>query len=104
MEFTDKHITQVEQNDWLSVRHISGALVNLKTFPGIDGMQDTIPQQSKSWQIPGEMHKVGHSMHGQNYTIISVTRIGVFVQGQILCMSPNGLQAGHCDAPPPHFG
>ena len=21
--------------------------------------------------------------------------------GQILCISPNGLQAGHCDAPPP---
>ena len=29
------------------------------------------------------------------------TRIGVFAQGQILCISPNGLQAGHCDAPPP---
>ena len=28
-------------------------------------------------------------------------RIGVFAQGQILCISPNGLQAGHCDAPPP---
>ena len=26
------------------------------------------------------------------------TRIGVFGQGQILCISPNGLQAGHCDA------
>ena len=26
-------------------------------------------------------------------------------QGQILCISPNGLQAGHCDAPPPpHSG
>ena len=33
-----------------------------------------------------------------------ITRIGVFAQGQILCLSPNGLQAGHCDAPPPHFG
>ena len=32
------------------------------------------------------------------------TRIGVFVLGQILCISPNGLQPGHCDAPPPHFG
>ena len=30
--------------------------------------------------------------------------IGVFAQGQILCISPNGLQPGHCDAPPPHFG
>ena len=30
-----------------------------------------------------------------------ITRIGVFAQGQILCISPNGLQAGHCDAPPP---
>ena len=29
------------------------------------------------------------------------TRIGVFAQGQILCISPNGLQAGHCEAPPP---
>ena len=27
------------------------------------------------------------------------TRIGVFAQGQILCISPNGLQASHCDAP-----
>ena len=32
-----------------------------------------------------------------------ITRIGVFAQGQILCISPNGLQAGHCDAPPPPF-
>ena len=31
----------------------------------------------------------------------STTTIGVFAQGQILCISPNGLQAGHCDAPPP---
>ena len=34
------------------------------------------------------------------------TRIGVFAQGQILCISPNGLQTGHCDAPhtpPPLF-
>ena len=29
------------------------------------------------------------------------TRIGVFAQGQILCIAPNGLQAGHCDSPPP---
>ena len=29
------------------------------------------------------------------------TRIGVFAQGQILCISPNDLQASHCDAPPP---
>ena len=33
------------------------------------------------------------------------TRIGLFAQGQILCISLNGLQAGNCDAPPPpHFG
>ena len=35
------------------------------------------------------------------------TRIGVFAQGQILCISPNGLQTAHCDAPhtpPPYFG
>ena len=31
------------------------------------------------------------------------TRIGVFAQGQILCISPYGLQAGHCDPPPPPF-
>ena len=31
------------------------------------------------------------------------TRISVFAQWQILCISPNGLQAGHCDAPPPPF-
>ena len=30
-----------------------------------------------------------------------ITRIGVFAQGQILCISPNGLQTGHCDAPTP---
>ena len=29
------------------------------------------------------------------------TRIGVFAK--ILCISPNGLQASHCDAPPPPF-
>ena len=33
----------------------------------------------------------------------NITRIGVFVQGQILCISPNGLQAGHCDAPTPFW-
>ena len=36
----------------------------------------------------------------------SQTRMGVFAQGQILCISPNGLQTGHCDAPhtpPPLF-
>ena len=27
------------------------------------------------------------------------TRIGVFAWGQILGISPNGLHAGHCDAP-----
>ena len=27
----------------------------------------------------------------------ALTRIGVFAQGQILCISPNGLQAGYCD-------
>ena len=31
----------------------------------------------------------------------TTTRIGVFAQGQILCISPNGLQADHCDPPPP---
>ena len=31
------------------------------------------------------------------------TRIGVFAQGQILCISPNGLQAGPLWSPP-HFG
>ena len=30
---------------------------------------------------------------------IRETRIGVFARGQILCISPNGLQAGHCDVP-----
>ena len=30
--------------------------------------------------------------------ITNLTRIGVFAQGQILCISPNGLQADHCDA------
>ena len=30
-----------------------------------------------------------------------ITRIGVFAQGQILCISPNGLQVGHYDAPDP---
>ena len=29
------------------------------------------------------------------------TRIGVFAQRQILCVSLHGLQAGHSDAPPP---
>ena len=33
----------------------------------------------------------------------TATRIGLFAQGQILCISPNGLQPGHCDAPPPPF-
>ena len=38
-------------------------------------------------------------------TTIKQTIIGVFAQGQILCKYPNGLQAGHCDAPPPpNFG
>ena len=32
---------------------------------------------------------------GKGYT----TKIGVFARGQILGISPNGLQAGHCDAP-----
>ena len=33
------------------------------------------------------------------------TRIGVFAQRQILCVSLHGLQAGHSDAPPtPQFG
>ena len=35
-------------------------------------------------------------------SLLSIRRIGVFAQGQILCISPNGLQDGHCDAPPPH--
>ena len=34
-----------------------------------------------------------------------ITIIGVFAKRQILCIFPNGLQASHCDAPPPpHFG
>ena len=40
----------------------------------------------------------------QKHLFVIQTRIGVFAQGQILCISTNGLQAGHCDAPPPHFG
>ena len=35
---------------------------------------------------------------------LKTTRIGVFAQGQILCIYLKGLQAGHCDAlPPPPF-
>ena len=53
VEFTDDQITQAEQQEWFSDRHITGALINLKsTFPGIDGLQDTVLQQNKSWEIP----------------------------------------------------
>ena len=38
---------------------------------------------------------------GEFVCSLCVAQIGVFAQGQILCISPNGLQAGHCDAPPP---
>ena len=31
------------------------------------------------------------------WLLIIITRIGVFAQGQILCISPNGLQAGPRD-------
>ena len=34
---------------------------------------------------------------------IKSIEIGVFAQGQILCISPNGLQTGHCDAISRHF-
>ena len=39
----------------------------------------------------------------QIWQLTLITRIGVFAQGQILCISPNGLQAGHCDAPAPFW-
>ena len=53
LEFRDEHIEQVHNKEWLSDRHITGALVNQKsTFPGMDGMQDTMLQQNMSWDIP----------------------------------------------------
>ena len=36
--------------------------------------------------------------------ILYSTECHICAQGQILCISPNCLQAGHCDAPHPHFG
>ena len=47
------------------------------------------------------IHQFCHRINRVNYPNLGeITRIGV-LQGQILCISPNGLQAGHCDAPPP---
>ena len=50
-----------------------------------------VPEYQFIQQITTKAHTHTHT----------ITRIGVFAQGQIRCISPNGLQAGHCDAPPP---
>ena len=55
----------------------------------------------------GELQQFPYFLISLEYKFISPstnkTRIGEFAQGQILCISPNGLQAGHCDTPPPPF-
>ena len=42
---------------------------------------------------------LSYNMSHYIYRVHDLTRIGVFAQAKILCTSPNGLQAGHCDAP-----
>ena len=44
------------------------------------------------------IHGMSHIYRLNKVQTLIKTRIGVFAQGQILCIFPNGVQDGHCDA------
>ena len=60
-------------------------------------------QNSMSFPCMENLFVIFHVFHGAwepcviCRLILNKTRIGVFAQGQILCISPNGLQAGPRD-------